>query len=443
MAQAAESNQQAPRFGLSRAQRAKIRGWRSDLGHTIWNFNESKLMHELRRKYEMEQPWTEDEIEQATAGVESIVLIALEIHKEMSTFVNRGGRLRKDARPMAKQYLDRLKGAVEGIWLGVGYLRKLMPDNIHKFDLAMMLADVSGLRPVDKLFFGFCPVEPAASEKFKESARMKLLEDRIEELDRKEYVFRNMGDDGMVKEAQETKAAIRRQLKRGSSQSIFESGGCYTNGMKALRAAVTQMFYTLQARDVRRVRLTEDDSRFWSTSMEEMGEPPHDMVKQFQEWADDEGRVLHIYDDEGYLVYLAMPTWYVGEDPESLAQRSALKKSKKARNTWGYDWDMATPEDARMFKGELSEADRKKVTEFLRQHPHRTFSIHEIAALTDIDIEPLSDKPAWFPVVYSGRLASEEPFHFEPNAAEMRESDTALDVYKDHGMIEALWKMDL
>lgn len=446
MAEAAETRGRAPRAGLSRAQRAKIRGWRSDLGHAIWDLNESPLMHELRRKYEIEQPWTAREVTDASDGVAAVVLIALEIHKELSSFIKKGGRLRKDARPMAKQYIDRLKGALEGIWLGVGYLRKLMPEFIDSWDLGLMLKEAAGMRPVDKLFFGFCPTEVKATAELAPTARMKLLEDRIDELDRKEYVFHKMGDVGMAKEAQKAKAEIRKQLRRGSGESIFESGGCYTNGMKALRAAVTQMFYTLQARDVRRVQLNEEDSRFWHGELEESNEPPDSMVAQFKEWADDEGVVLHVYDNEGYLLYVAMPEWYAGEDKESLAERSALKRSKRARRKWGYDWDQATPADPREFKEGLSPADRKKVTEFLKQHPGRTFTIHEIAALADVDIEPLKQRPAWFPVVYSEALRGEE-FHFEekfePNAAQIREADTALDAYKDYGMMSALWKMDL
>jgi hypothetical protein len=292
------------------------------------------------------------------------------------------------------------------------------------------------------MFFDVCPIE--VKVKLSPMERRRLLEERIAELDRKEVVYQNMGDKGMVEEARRTKADLRKKIRRAEEgEVVVERGGCYTNGMKALRAAVTQMFYTLQARDVRRVQLTEEDSRFWHSTLDEMNEPPPGMIEQFKEWADDEGRVLHIYDSEKYLVYVVMPEWYVGEDKESLAERSALKQSKRARNAWDYDWAAATPEDARQFKAALSAADQKKVTEFLRKHPDRTFAIHEIAALTDVDIEPLKDKPAWFPVIYGERISGEEPFHFEPNAAQLRESDTALDVYKDHGLMTALWKMDL
>jgi hypothetical protein len=422
MVQAAQTKTQAPRGSLSRAQRKKIRGWRSDLGHAIWNLNESPLMHELRRKYE----------------IQTVVLIALEIRKEMTAFVKRGGRIRKDARPMAKQYLDRLKGALEGIWLGVGYLRKLMPEYLDRFDIGAMLKEVAGdgaPEMVELMFFGFCPTEVATTRELPKAALTEVLEDRIEHLYVKEGVYKRLDLKGLERETQRARTALQKQLQKGEGKEVLERGGCYTNGMKALRASVMQMFYTLQARDVRRVQLGPDDSNLWHSTLEEMGEPPDGLVQQMKEMADEEGRVLHVFDKDGFLVYAAVPAWYTAEDPDSLMQRASLKRSRGARADWNYDYKAATPADAAALHQSLTPAERRRVAGMLERHrdpqtgEYRAFTLEEIASITEVPFR--SAEQAAF------QRKSAAKFGRNPDG-----EDRTTQIGQDYGLITALWGMD-
>jgi len=434
MAATAQTKTQAPRMGLSRAQRSKIRDWRSDLGHAIWDLNESPLVHELRRKYETNEPWDPDDMMALSNGIEKVVLIALEIRKELSAFIKRGGRIRKDAKPMAKQYLDRLNGALEGIWLGVGYLRNLMPDRIADF-ISDHLGDNWEPGMAEMLFFGFCPVGAVSTRELPHGAREAALEDQVEQLYARERVAKSLGLKGMEKETQQARRKLQGQLQRGQDKEIHERGGCYFNGLKALRASVMQMFYTLQAKDVRRITLNADDSDYWHSWQAETGDPPDGLVDQMQGIADDEGRVAHVYDKDGNLVYVAMPVWYSGEDPDSLVQRAALKQSKRARSRWGYDWKEATPQDVKEFRQSLDPAQQRRVTHFLQRYSHKGFTIEEIAELAGVPVHVPAE---------AERFQAASSAQFAKNPSDVSGIEDAVDeTARNHGLVTALWKMDL
>jgi hypothetical protein len=451
MAQAAEKLTRLRQASLSRAQRRKIRGWRSDLGHAIWNLNESPLAHELRRQYDLQQRWNPDDMMKLSEGIETTVLIALEIRKELAAFVKRGGRMRKDAKEMPKQYLDRLKGALEGIWLGVGYLRKLMPDNLSQF-IEETLGENWEL--AEMLFFGFCPIVLEAGEDLpvgrrlreaeKEVARRRKLagaeaREEIEQLKAREQVAKKLDLKGMAREA----ATARRDMEKlmrapyKETQTIAEKGGCYNNGLKALRASVMQMFYTMQTRDVSRVQLNDEDSDNWHSWQRDVGEPPSTLTSQLDEAADEEGRVLHVFDKEQNLVYVATPKWYVGEDPDSLAKRSSLKKSRGARTDWNYDYRQATPADAAELHRSLTPAERKRVSAVLNRYAAdpqtgeaRGFTLEEIASMAEVPFR--SVEQAEF------QRKSAKQFGRNPEGA-----DVTTQIGQDSGLISALWKMDL
>lgn len=435
MAQAAvQARPRPPRGSLSRAQRSKIRDWRSDLGHAIWDLNESPLVHELRRQYETSKPWDPDDMIAFAGGVEKVVLIALEIRKELSAFIKKGGRMRKDAKEMPKQYLDRLKGALEGTWLGVGYLRNLMPDRLEDF-----IGDHMGENwepgMAEMLFFGFCPIGAVATREMPSGAREAVLEDHVEQLYARERVAKMLDLKGMEKETQQVRRKLQSQLKRGQEKEVHEKGGCYFSGMKALRASVTQMFYTLQAHDVRRIKLNNDDSDYWHSWSQESGEPPEGLVSQMQGVADDEGRVLHVFDKDDNLVYVAMPVWYSGEDPDSLAERAALKQSKRARSSWNYDWKAATPADSKEFHATLNATQRRRVSEFLKRHEHRSFTIEEIAELAGVPVHVPAD---------TKRFQAASAAHFAKNPDDVVGITDAVDeTARNHGLMTALWRMDL
>lgn len=396
-------------------------------------------MHELRRKYETQEPWTDSEIVDASKGVAAVVLIALEIRKEMTAFVKKGGRIRKDSRPMAKQYLDRLKGALEGIWLGVGYLRKLMPEYLDRFDLGALLREAAAGESepelIEMMFFSFCPTEVTLTQELRPAALTKVLEDRIEHLYVKERVYKNLDLKGMERETKKTRRSLQRQLERGEGKPVYESGGCYNNGMKALRASVIQMFYTLQARDVRRIELNADDSALWHTTLDEMGEPPDGLVQQMKEMAEEEARVIHVFDKEGYLLYVAMPVWYASEDPQSLMQRAALKQSRGARVDWEYNWSAATPGDAKEFHATLNQQQRRRVTEFLQRYPNRSFTIEEIAEFAGVPVHAPAETERF-------RAASAAWFTKNPDDTEGIQ-DVVDETAHNYGLLTALWKMDL
>lgn len=412
----------ALRTALTSAQRRKIRGWRSDLGHVIWDLNESPLVHELRRLFEMGKKWPDDDMVAFSEGIEKVVLFALEIRKEMAKFLSQ--------KRLSKQYKDRLEGALEGIWLGVGYLRNLMPDKLSDF-IAEHLGDEFDL--AQELFMGFCPISSETTRDLPQGARQAVLEEQVEQLYARERVAKMLDLKGMEQETQETRRKLQGQLKKGQTRDIHERGGCYLNGMKALRAAVMQMFYTLQSKDVRKIKLSSEDSENWHQWTRDIGEPPPTLVEQMNGIANDEGRTLHVFDKDNNLVYVAVPLWYSGEDPDSLAQRAALKQSKKARSQWHYDFRSATPSDMHEFSQSLDATQRRRVSEFLQRHPERSFSIYEVAELAGVPVH-----------VPGAEIETAAAVQFEKNPGDLEGITDAMDeAARNQGLIQALWKMDL
>lgn len=431
MAQAATKTRRGPRSGLTRAQRRAIRDWRSDLGHAIWDLNESSLVQELRRMYETKQPWPGDMMIAFSEGIEKVVLIALEIRHELSHFLKKGG-VRRGGRGLPKPQRERLEGALEGIWLGVGYLRNLTPEKLSRFIDEHLGED---FELAEMLFFGFCPISVETTRDMPRGARIEVLEDQVEQLRARERVAKALDLKGMADEAQKTRRKLQNQLKRGQSAEVHESGGCYLNGMKALRGAVMQLFYTLQAKDIRRIKLTDEDSDNWHDWLRDMGEPPPTLVDQMQEIADDEGRVLHVFDKNNELLREVVPLWYAAEDPESLAQRSALKQSKRARQRWGYDYRAAVPADVTEFYRSLKGDERRRVTEFLKRHPDRQFKIVEIAELAGVPVHVPAE---------SERFRAAAAAQFRRNPDDVTGIQDATDATaRNIGLITALWNMDL
>jgi hypothetical protein len=172
------------------------------------------------------------------------------------------------------------------------------------------------------------------------------------------------------------------------------------------------------------------------------------MIKEFTAMSEMQGVLVHVYDEDNELVFEVFPKWMligkddatIRQDPESLKERAALHTSKKARQQWGYRWDQSVPSDVREFKQALTPAQQRDVTKFLKDHPDEEFSIHEVAALTDVEIEPLEKKPAWFPLVYSEKMSRSKKMRRNPAVGD---SDTLEDIFKDYGLHRAIWKMNL
>ena len=417
----------APRMALSQAQRNKIRDWRSRLGHAIWNLNESLFVHELRRKYEVVEPWSPHEIGRFSKGIKHVYQIALKTRDDLQTFVKRGGRLRKDAAPMADRYLNRLAGAAEGASLGASYLVHLIPDNLDRF-IDAHLGDDWDPGMIELIFFGYCPAEVKSKRALREGPRIKAVQqyqkDKIAQLLEEERAARWEGLEDKADRIRQGRLNLEKKF--GAEEE--EPEGCYTAGVKMLRAAVMQMFYTLQAKDIGTIRLNKKDSENWHKWEEEIGEPPPSMTEQFIESAKDENRVLLVYDNKGEWIYEAFPPNYAGEDPESLKERAALKQSKRARKQWHYDYQNAVIRDPRKLSRSLDHRQRRKVTEFLQRYPHRTFTIEEIAWAADVPVHDPEE---------AARFQASAAAQFAPNPNRINE------IAQNRGLVSALWTMSL
>jgi hypothetical protein len=397
-------------------------------------------------------------------AIEKVVLIALEIRQELVKFL-KSKRFtirepKKRARSVAggthlsKQYRDRLEGALEGIWLGIGYLRTLTPDVLDKtieqylmasaeaegpfggIDLGAQAKKTLDVELADMLFFGFCPVGLKATHDLPRQARIAALEDQVEQLEARERVAESLGLMGMAKETARVRRQQEREIKTGETRVLHENGGCYSNGMRALRAAVLQMFFTLRAKDVRRMRMSKEQTENWRSWIQETGEPPQALIDEMRKVADDEGKVVHFYDSDNFLAYPAMPRWFLGDDPESLAERAALRQSKKVRQQWGHDYKAATPADASEFQRTLTADQRRRVTEFLERN-RRTTSTRKRQGFTLEEIASLANVPFRSAEAAAFQRRSAEQFARNPD------DDWSTEIAQDHGLITALWKTDL
>lgn len=186
----------------------------------------------------------------------------------------------------------------------------------------------------------------------------------------------------------------------------------YTKGMKALRAAWTQFFYTTQSRDVRTLRLDAAESAHWHETLDRSGEPPPEMLREFEEMAYEQGVVVHVYDSDNDWIFEAMPLWYAAEDPESLKLRMTLKESRqrKARMTWGRS---KPPGDVRSFADSLTVEQKRKVTQILRERGA-------------VPVPELAKEVGWTPA---------QAFQENP--------DELHDAREDLALHRAVWSMDL
>lgn len=364
---------------ISPKARKLIRMLRGKLGRAIWTLNESDLVDSLRDKYRGEQPWTKSDISKLSREVGRVQRIASDVGVKLQ-------KVLKDRRlSIQRQSRQRIESAITAIQVGTAALGKVSPGKIGQVIEVTFGQDVDedpGYL-VPALFFGFCKDETTGA----------LMEE-----------------------------------------------GCYTYGMKTLRLAVVSLYYTLQAKDGRNFVLNEVDSQAWRDAIEESGKPPGALYSQFQSIANDEATTVYVYDFDKELVGVIPPVaWLAGEDQMSMMTRSALAQSKKARAAWDYRWANATPSDIRQFRESLTPSQKKKVTQFLKDHPGRAFSIHEIAALTGIDIEPLEEMPAWAPFVIGERLKTgrragmRRQYRSEEFGPEMRDISAFEGVVYDRG----------
>jgi hypothetical protein len=432
MATAAAKQTAPPRASLGRAQRRKIRKMRSELGMAIWELNESDVVDHLRNQYKLQKRWDPSLMDVFSSRIKLLVIKALEVNKELKTFVDRGGRMRKGARQMPKQYLDRLKGASLGIELGVEYLISLTPDELDLFadeNLGSEAADLT-----EMLFFGFCPIRIEVATGIAPVGRRReaQIQEQIEVLKARERVAKSLQLFGMAEDAMEARKEIEASAGSDDVAVITEKGGCYTNGIKALRAAVMLMFYTVQARDVMRVKLDKKDSDNWRYWMEKSGEPHPEIVESMESLADEEGRVVHVFGHDNAFLYAATPKFYLGEDPESMAQRASLKQSKAARKDWSFDFaQKRTPADASEFHSSLSAVERRRVGRVLQkaQEAGWTLSMEQVTFIAQVPF--ISKEESAF------RRKSAAQFSRNPD------EDPTTEIAQDHGLITLLWGMDL
>lgn len=329
------------RLGLTKVQRRKIRKWRTQLGVEMWSANDN--MYDLRLKYrEQERAWTVNEIKYASRIVNDLVKKIIFVRKELVKFLKKT--------ELAVQYRRRLKGAVDGMKIALGYLQDLLPMKVRE--------------------------------------RLAVWE-------------------------------------REDEEQIFIT--TFNTGMKALRASWTQMFYTTQAKDIRRFKLSADESEAWHEVLARTGHVDASKAREFVDMAESQGVVMHVYDIDNELVLETMPTW----EFSGYAEKSALRQSKKARQQWNNVYRNKVPATVTEFKQALSPAQQREVTKFLKEHPNETFTLATVAGLTDIDIVELEHESAKLLSPYS---------EFVENPAD----DTTLeDVFKDSGLHRAIWSMDL
>jgi hypothetical protein len=415
--------------GLSRDQRRKLREWRGELGRAIWDLNEGPLMSRLRLKHEVGDRWTAKEIEEISVAVFVLRYSALEIRNELKQFVARATGERRLRKKLSKEHRERLGYAVEMILIGATYLEPLTSESL---DLEELI-EVAAYPPTERrllaemgesaLFFDFCPV-------------LKKYEGK--------------GPSEWKKEARDP-----------------FSSGCYTRAIKALRVAFMQLFFTLQAKDVRKIRLTPADSFRWHEwqkqprSLSEILEP--ELVAMAHEIAADEGRSVHLYDEAGEVVYEAVPQWLLGG---SLKERAALKQSKKVRQQWWTQYTDRTPADVAEFRRSLSAADQRKVSKFLQdrektqknlveylhrakrrgasegaiaraKRAQRQYTMMEIAALLGLPFRTAEE------AAREKEFQRKAAVQFRANPEVIEDIESTTDIAHDAGLIRALWMMDL
>lgn len=215
--------------------------------------------------------------------------------------------------------------------------------------------------------------------------------------------------------------------------------GRYSYAIRTIRLSVNMLYYTVTARDGQNVVLSPLESKAWKSGIARKSSKKAFMVyakmaKDFQDWANEEGITVYVFDEDKELVGTFPPLSHLaGEDQRSNMVRSALAQSKEARQHWGSRWRESAPTDVTTFKESLTDAQKRKVSDFLARHPDRSFSIYEIAALADAKLGKFERQP----VSDIGEELTESGF--TPNA----DADSTADAIKDIGLMQAIWKMDI
>lgn len=213
--------------------------------------------------------------------------------------------------------------------------------------------------------------------------------------------------------------------EREDEEKIFIT--TFNSAMKNLRYSWDQLFFTTQE-DVRRFKFSEDEDFLWHSSIQRTSSPPRQMIKEFDAMAENQGVTVHVYDQENELVYVAKPTWEFG----GIAEKAALKQSKKARQQWNHIYRNKVPATVTEFKQALTPAQKREVTKFLKDHPNETFTLSKVAGELDITITALDKEAAPSVSAYS-------EFVENPGVDDV----SIADVFRDSGLHHAIWEMDL
>jgi hypothetical protein len=179
-----------------------------------------------------------------------------------------------------------------------------------------------------------------------------------------------------------------------------------------LRRAWTHMFYATNKPKVRRVNLSERESiAFYDVMNPGVREK---VMADAQAIADETGRYVEVYDDEGDRVFVAEPPASLSEAEKRLATRSARGKTKVKRQ---WSWQPSGKQSGQALKlAEFSPEQAEEVRELVLRAPGTT--IEEAAAQVGVEVVPVEQ--------------------LEPN---LDPRDTEVEAAADQLLLRDLWRM--
>jgi hypothetical protein len=161
----------------------------------------------------------------------------------------------------------------------------------------------------------------------------------------------------------------------------------FGGAMKVLRMSWSAMFYAAQKPSVRRMVLTEKETKGYYNRMSDVRKSVH---KEADETAEGTGRYVEVYDAEGDLVYVAQP-------PSSLdqAQSRAIKAAQRQRKAVRGDWSHKPKAPATTYRVDGSPEQIAAVEEIIVQQPGTP--LRDAAAMVGVgvyEVEVMKSNPS-------------------------------------------------
>lgn len=209
----------------------------------------------------------------------------------------------------------------------------------------------------------------------------------------------------------------------------------YLDGMKALRNGVAQLWLVTTVRE-RNIALDEAESYLWHSTMEEDGEPPEQLVNQWQKWVAKNDEVANVYDDKGEFLFRLVPEEGSAEGAGGpLKAKQASARAKKIRMEWEHKPTAIS--NMKELNAALDPEARKKLAEIIRSRSARglpALPIEKLAEKVGVGVTP-TEAPArkrW------GKVRELEALEPEEKMLENPGSDVASYLTQ-----QQLWSMDL